>query len=76
VNVMHETNDFFQEQANECQSLAEGAGNKADQEFWSRLAHQWEELLQTRKRGSVGTEAELTGKVRFGRSRFTRRHAA
>jgi hypothetical protein len=76
VSVMLETNDFLQEQAQQCQSLAERADNDADQEFWSRLAHRWEELLQTRKRGSVGIEAETTRKVRFGRSRFTRRHAA
>jgi hypothetical protein len=53
---MHETNDFFQEQAKQCQSLAERAGNKADQEFWSRLAHRWEELLQIRQRGFVRAE--------------------
>jgi hypothetical protein len=36
--AMIEKGDFFREQIKHCRSQAEGAANKADREFWLRLA--------------------------------------
>jgi hypothetical protein len=33
--------DFFQEQINQCRSLAERASNKNDREFWLKMTHCW-----------------------------------
>jgi hypothetical protein len=44
--AMIEKSDFFREQIRQCRSQTERAANKADPEFWLRLAQRWEELLQ------------------------------
>jgi hypothetical protein len=41
-----EMTDFFRKEAQECRRLAAQATAKNDQEYWSRLAHGWEWLLQ------------------------------
>jgi hypothetical protein len=56
VIAMRETADFFQEQIKQCNRLAARTSNKTDREFWPRLAHRWEELLQARQRGTLNVE--------------------
>jgi hypothetical protein len=73
VAGMLETTDFFHEQIKQCKNLAERASNKADREFWQRLAHRWEELLQARQRGTLNVEVPT---VRFERPISKRRRAA
>ena len=62
---MLETSDFFQVQnkiqiekclvqITKCESLAAGAVDKSEHEFWVRLAHRWEELLRVRQRSGTG----------------------
>jgi len=70
---MLETNDFFQEQIRQCNSLAERASNKKDREFWLRLAHRWEQLVQARQRGTLNIEVPT---LRFERRIYTKRRRA
>jgi hypothetical protein len=49
VVEMLETTNFFEEQITECKSAATHATNKNDQEFWLKMAHRWEGLLQARQ---------------------------
>src|SRR5262249_1124410 len=44
--TMPEMADFFQRQAQECRKLSAQARGKNDREYWLRLAHRWEWLLQ------------------------------
>jgi hypothetical protein len=64
VIAMLERSDFFQVQnkipieqcqvqIKKCESLAAGAVDKSEHEFWVRLAHRWEELLRGRQRGGA-----------------------
>jgi hypothetical protein len=57
--MLHKT-DFFQEQTAQCRAL----GAQTDREFWLRLARRWEELLQTKQRGTLKVEVPT---VRFER---------
>jgi len=68
--TMLETNDFFQNQINQCNGLAVRASNKNDREFWLRLAHRWEKLIKVGKRGRLNIEIP-TG--RFERPISTKR---
>jgi hypothetical protein len=70
---MLEANDFFQGQIKQCNDLAARASDKADQEFWLRLAHRWEELLQARQRGTLKIEVPT---LRFERRFYTKRRRA
>jgi hypothetical protein len=69
-----EMTDFFRKEAQECRRLAAQATAKNDQEYWSRLAHGWEWLLQQ----NSGTKTAQP--LRRGRSvlerRFAKRRAA
>jgi hypothetical protein len=76
--VMLEPTDFFQNQVKQCRSQAESAANKSDREFWLKLAHRWEIILQA---GGAGIEADQ--KPSFERpifrkksKRFAKRQAA
>jgi len=73
VIAMLETNDFFQGQIKQCNGLAARASNKDDREFWLRLAHRWEGLLQARQRGTLNIEVPT---LRFERRISTRRRRA
>jgi hypothetical protein len=64
---MLETNDFFRNQIDQCNGLAVRASSKNDREFWLRLAHRWEKLIQAGKRGTLNIEIP-TG--RFERPTF------
>ena len=66
---MLETSDFFEQQINECRTLAAQTKDKNDREFWLRLAHRWEGLLRAQQNGG----AVETVKVRFERSIFSKR---
>ncbi len=68
--VMRNTIDFFEEQKAQCRVLAARAANKADREFWLRLACRWEELLQAKQRGTLKVEVPT---VRFERPIFKKR---
>jgi hypothetical protein len=46
---MLETVDFFENQIKECNAQAVRATNKADREFWRRLADRWTQVLRTKK---------------------------
>jgi hypothetical protein len=69
-----EITDFFRKEAQECRTLAAQATAKNDREYWLRLAHGWEWLLQQNN----GTETAQP--LRRGRSvlerRFAKRRAA
>jgi hypothetical protein len=56
VVEMLETADFFEGQIKQCNSLAARASDKSDREFWLRLAHRWEALLQTKRHGTLNVE--------------------
>ncbi len=72
---MLETNDFFEDQITQCRAQAERAANKADREFWLRLAERWKELLRAKQPNSNDSRGQPPRKHRFGRTRFTRRAA-
>jgi hypothetical protein len=74
VVAMLETSDFFQDQAKQCRSLAAQAADKNDREFWLRLAHRWEGLLQAQRHDGAGVET--VQKIRFERPIFAKRHRA
>jgi hypothetical protein len=74
--AMIEKIDFFRDQIRQCRSQAESAANKADREFWLRLAQRWEWLLQQ----TDGAKLESVRPLRTGQSvlqrRFAKRRAA
>jgi hypothetical protein len=72
--VMLEPSDFFEDQIKECNTQAARAVDKSDREFWRRLAHRWEDLLQARQRGGPNVEAVRT--LRPTRQIFSKRRAA
>ena len=47
--AMLETADFFEHQIKECRAQAARATNKADREFWRRLADRWTQVLRAKK---------------------------
>jgi hypothetical protein len=60
VIAMLETSDFFQVQVKiqtkkcqvqikKCESLAAGAIDKSEREFWLQLAHRWKDQLRARR---------------------------
>jgi hypothetical protein len=49
VIAMLETVDFFEQQIKECNAQAAQAANKADREFWQRLAGRWAQVLHAQK---------------------------
>jgi hypothetical protein len=71
---MLETTDFFQEQVQQCRSLAAQAADKGDREFWLRLAHRWEGLLRAQRHD--GPAVETAQKIRFERPIFNKRRRA
>jgi len=63
-SAMRETSIFFQSQIERCNSLAEQAPSESEQEFWRRLAHRWEAMLQAKRlRRSVSKPSDLSGEV-------------
>ena len=46
---MLETVDFFEQQIKECNAQAARATNKADREFWRRLADRWTQVLRAKE---------------------------
>jgi hypothetical protein len=74
VVEMLETTDFFEGQITECKTAAMRASNKNDREFWLKMAHRWESLLQARQASNAGAETER--KFRFRRLRFAKRRRA
>jgi hypothetical protein len=69
--MMLETRSFFQNQIKKCYDLAATASSESDREFWLRLAHRWEELLQAKQRG--GPNFEAIHELRFERPLFAKR---
>ena len=64
VGAMLETSVFFQNQIERCNSLAEQASNESEREFWLRLAHRWEEILQTKSaRRPMSKPSDLSGEL-------------
>ncbi len=43
---MHNVQEFFQHQVDECLELAKGAAHKEDGEFWKESARRWADLAQ------------------------------
>jgi len=61
---MLEKSIFFQNQISRCNSLAEQALSESEQEFWRRLAHRWEAMLQAKSAGSaVSKPSDLSGEL-------------
>jgi hypothetical protein len=71
--AMLETVDFFEQQIKECHAQAARATNKADREFWQRLAGRWAQVLHAQKTYS-GPDLE-TVRPRLI-MRFSKRRAA
>jgi len=49
VAVMLEKDEFLQDQAIQCNSLAASAGDSTVREFWLRSARRWLEMLRNRQ---------------------------
>jgi alkylation response protein AidB-like acyl-CoA dehydrogenase len=71
---MLETADFFENQIKECHAQAARATNKADREFWRRLADRWTQVLQAKK--SYGGPDIVTVRPARPIMRFSKRRAA
>jgi hypothetical protein len=70
---MLETVDFFEQQIKECHAQAARATNKADREFWRRLADRWAGVLRTKKsHGGPDFETVRSRPI----MRFSKRRAA
>ena len=76
LQVIMQTNDFFQEEIRRCRSQAERAENKADRDFWLRLAQRWEDLVRARQENSKNVGKKPVRRATFGHTRFVRRRAA
>jgi hypothetical protein len=72
--VMIEKDDFFRNQVEQCRSQVERSSNKTDREFWLDMALRWEGLLRGQQ--PHGDHDNSLRKDSFGRTKFTRRHAA
>jgi len=73
---MAEMTDFFQKEAQECRRLAARATEKNDREFWLRLAHRWESLLQQNGATKLETIQAFRPKRSVLEKRFAKRSAA
>jgi hypothetical protein len=51
---MLQTTEFFQEQIKQCRDSAARSHNKGDHDFWLKMAHRWEALLQIRQPDGAG----------------------
>jgi hypothetical protein len=71
---MLETVDFFENQIKECNAHADRALNKADREFWKRLAERWQQVLRAEKQSSP--TFQTVRNLRPTRGRFSKRQAA
>jgi hypothetical protein len=67
------TSEFFQDQIKQCRDFAGRATVKSDRDFWLKMAHRWEDLLQARQAGGIDA---TTHKFRFQRLRFAKRGRA
>ena len=74
VIAMLETVDFFENQIKECNAHADRALNKADREFWKRLAERWQQVLRAEKQSSP--TFQIVRNLRPTRGRFSKRQAA
>jgi hypothetical protein len=72
--MMSEMAEFFQKEAQECRKLAAAATTKTDRAYWLRLAHGWEQLIQTRQHG--GPDPKAVRSLRPARAMFSKRRAA
>ena len=55
---MHNKCDFFQEQIEKCNGLAQRASDKTDREFWLGMARRWERMLEAGERGTFNVEVK------------------
>jgi hypothetical protein len=76
VIAMSEMTDFFQKEAQGCRSLAAQAIGKNDREYWLRLAHRWEWLVQQKGGPKVETNQPLRRERSVIDKRFAKRRAA
>jgi len=72
--AMLETADFFEHQIKQCRAQAARATNKADREFWKRLAERWQQVLRAEKQSSP--TFQIVRNLRPTRGRFSKRQAA
>jgi hypothetical protein len=75
VIAMLEPVDFFENQIKECNAQAARAANKADREFWQRLADRWVQVLRA-KNTYDGPDLKTVRSLRPTRGRFSKRQAA
>lgn len=69
---MLSTADFFEAQIKQCADLASRSTNKNAREFWVKMAHRWQALLEARQLNGAQTGYRL----RFQRVRFAKRRRA
>ncbi len=66
-----DTIDFFQTQIKQCTDSATRSVNKADREFWLKMANRWQGLLQARQ--TRGADTGFVQRFSFHRQRFEKR---
>ncbi len=71
---MLDTVDFFQTQIKQCTDAAARSSNKADREFWLKMAHRWVGLLHARQ--TRGVDTGFVQRFSFHRQRFEKRRRA
>ncbi len=55
-SAMLDTADFFEAQIKQCTDTAARSSNKADREFWLKIANRWEGLFQARQTRDADTD--------------------
>jgi hypothetical protein len=68
---MLQTTEFFQEQIKQCRDSAARSHNKGDHDFWLKMAHRWEALLQIRQLDGGGPKTRY--RFRLHNLRFEKR---
>jgi hypothetical protein len=71
---MLQTTEFFQEQIKQCRDSAAHSHNKGDHDFWLKMAHRWEALLQIRQPDGGGLKTRY--RFRLRNLRFAKRRRA
>src|SRR5215469_9057482 len=66
---MLQTTEFFQEQIKQCRASAARSHNKGDHDFWLKMAHRWEALLQIRQPDRSGRYRFRLHNLRFEKRR-------
>jgi hypothetical protein len=66
---MLQTTEFFQEQIKQCRDSAARSHNKGDHDFWLKMAHRWEALLQIRQPDGAGRYTFRLHNLRFEKRR-------